>query len=103
MSSTFGRQMPKYKAQFGQRGMSGPGVSSGVQHQAMSNYIGDYAQQYGRAQQDMTQEAQQYDLKEQQYGAFRQQSLNDLEAQKANQIANDAKALEYLRNLVGGI
>lgn len=103
MSQTFGRQMPKYKAQFGQRGMSGPGVSSGVQHQAMSNYIGDYAQQYGRAQQDMTQEAQQYDLKEQQYGAFRQQSLNDLEAQKANQIANDAKALEYLRNLVGGI
>jgi hypothetical protein len=103
MSTNFGRAIPKYKAQFGQRGIAGPGVRSGVQHQAMTNYLGDYAQQYGRAQQDMTQEAQQYDLKEQQYGAFRQQSLADIEAQKAQSIANDAQALEYLRQLVGGI
>jgi len=103
MSTNFGRAIPKYKAQFGQRGIAGPGVHSGVQQQAMTNYLGDYAQQYGRAQQDMTQEAQQYDLKEQQYGAFRQQSLADIEAQKAQSIANDAQALEYLRQLVGGI
>jgi len=103
MSQTFGRAMPKYKAQFGQRGISGPGVRSGVERQSMSNYIGDYGQQYGRAMQDMTQEGQEYDLKEQQYGAFRQQSLADLEAQKAAQIANDAQALEYLRQLVGGL
>jgi hypothetical protein len=29
--------------------------------------------------------------------------LADIEAQKAQQIANDARALEYLRSLVGGI
>jgi hypothetical protein len=69
----------------------------------MTNYLGDYAQQYGRAQQDMTQEAQQYDANQQRFGAFRQQSLADIEAQKAQQIANDARALEYLRSLVGGI
>jgi hypothetical protein len=103
MSRNFGRQYPTYKAQFGQRGMGGPGIRSGVQHQAMTNYLGDYAQQYGRAQQDMTQEAQQYDANQQRFGAFRQQSLADIEAQKAQQIANDARALEYLRSLVGGI
>jgi hypothetical protein len=74
-----------------------------VQHQAMTNYLGDYARDYGRAQQDTTQETQQYDLNEQRLGAFRQQSLTDIETDKANQIANDAKAIEYLRNLVGGI
>jgi len=103
MKTNFGRQYPTYRAQFGQRGLAGPGVRSGVERRSMTNYLGDYAQQYGRAQQDMTQESQQADMREQQYGAFRQQSLADLEAQKAAQIANDAQALEYLRQLVGGI
>jgi len=69
----------------------------------MTNYLGDYAQQYGRAQQDITQEQQQFDLNDQRLGAFRQQSLADIETEKAQQIANDAQALEYLRQLVGGI
>ena len=103
MSTNFGRAYPHYRAQFGQRGLAGPGIRSGVQHQAMTNYLGDYARDYGRAQQDMTQETQQYDLNEARLGAFRQQSLTDIETDKANQIANDAKAIEYLRSLVGGI
>jgi hypothetical protein len=103
MSQNFQRSYPHYRAQFGQRGMAGPGIHSGVQQQAMTNYLGDYAQQYGRAQQDITQEQQQFDLNDQRLGAFRQQSLQDIEAQKAQSIANDAQALEYLRNLVGGI
>jgi hypothetical protein len=103
MSTALGRSYPSYRAQFGQRGLAGPGVQSGVQHRAMTNYLGDYARDYGRAQQDMTQDTQQFDLNEQRLGAFRQQSLADIEAQKAQQIANDAQALEYLRQLVGGI
>jgi hypothetical protein len=103
MSQQFGRTYPHYRAQFGQRGLAGPGINSGVQRQAMTNYLGDYAQQYGRTQQDLTQEQQQFDLNEQRLGAFRQQSLADIEAEKAQQIANDAQALEYLRQLVGGI
>lgn len=103
MTQNFQRSYPGYRAQFGRRGIAGPGVRSGVQRQAMSNYLGDYAQQYGRAQQDITQEQQQFDLNDQRLGAFRQQSLADIEAAKAQAIANDAQALEYLRNLVGGI
>lgn len=103
MSTNLGRQMPKFRAQFGQRGLAGPGVRSGVQHQAMTNYLGDYARDYGRAQQDITQGTQQFDLADQRLGAFRQQSLTDIDTEKANQIANDAQALEYLRSIVGGI
>src|SRR5262245_21468276 len=99
----FQREIPSYRATFGQRGLAGPGIQSGVQRQSMANYVGDYMRQYGQTAQDLTQQLQQFDLTEQQLGAFRQQSLADLEAQKAEQIANDAQAIEYLRQLVGGL
>ena len=97
------RQFPGFKAGFGQRGLQGSGISSGVQQRSMQDYLGDYTRDYGRQQQVMTQRLQQYDQQAQQLGAFRQQSLADLEAEKAQAIANDAAALEYLRNLVGGL
>lgn len=103
MSTQFGRSYAPYKAQFGQRGLAGGGVQSGVQQQAMQNYTGDYMRNYGYAQQDLTQQLQQYDQNQNNFDAFRQQSLGDIEAQKAQSIANDAQALEYLRQLVGGL
>ncbi len=103
MSMNFQRGYSPYKASFGQRGLSGSGIQSGVQRQAMGNFVGDYLRDYGYANQDLTQQLQQYDLNQQNLNAFRQQSLADIEAEKAQQIANDAQALEYLRQLVGGL
>jgi hypothetical protein len=103
MSRTFQRAYPTQKAQFGRRGLAGAGINSGVQRQAMQNYVGDYARQYQRGQQDMTQEAQQYDLQQQQSDAFRQQSLMELEMEKARQIAEDAASLQALRSMYGGL
>jgi hypothetical protein len=103
MSRSFQNSYAPYKAQFGQRGLAGPGINSGVQHQAMQNYVGDYMRNYGWAQQDLTQQLQQYDMNQANLDAFHQQSLADLEAQKAQQIASDAQAIEYLRQLVGGL
>ena len=62
MSRNFSRALPNYKAHFGQRGLSGGGIRSGSMGRAMGNFLGDYSRDYGQAQQDMTQEAQQYDL-----------------------------------------
>lgn len=103
MSRQFHNSYAPYKAQFGQRGLAGAGINSGVQQQAMSNYVGDYMRNYGWGQQDLTQQLQQYDMNQANLDAFHQQSLADLEAQKAQQIANDAQAIEYLRQLVGGL
>ena len=103
MSRSFGRQFPIYKASFGQRGLSGGAVNSGTMRQSMANYVGDYARDFGRQQQDLTQQLQQHDLELDRLGAFRQQSLADIEAEKAQAIANDAAAIEYLRSLVGGL
>jgi hypothetical protein len=103
MTRGFEQSYAPYKAQFGQRGLAGGGIQSGVQQQAMSNYVGDYARNYGYGQQDLTQQLQQYDMNQNNLDAFRQQSLGDIEAQKAQAIANDAQAIEYLRQLVGGL
>ena len=103
MTRNFERSYAPYKAQFGQRGLAGNGIQSGVQHQAMQNYAGDYMRNYGYGAQDLTQQLQQYDQAQMGFDSFRQQSLADIEAQKAQQIANDAQAIEYLRQLVGGL
>ncbi len=103
MSRSFGRQTPKQVSSFGQRGLSGGGITSGAMNQSMRNYVGDYARQYGRQQQDNTMELQQYDLNQANMDAWRQQSLAGIEAQKANDIAAAAENLEYLRELVGGL
>ena len=102
MQQQFGRSYPRYTASFGQRGLGGP-VKSGVMQGAMNRYVGDYAQQYQRAQQDMTQETQQYDLQQRQLDQWRQQALQDVETTKANEIANAAMKLQYWKQAMGGI
>ena len=103
MSQQFGRSYAPYKSQFGQRGLSQPGVRSGSMQQSMNQYVGDYAQQYQRGQQDMTLEGQQYDLQQNQLDQWRQQALQDVETSKANEIANAALNLQYWRQAMGGM
>src|SRR5262245_27781562 len=53
MRMNFGRSYAPFKAQYGQRGLGGAGISSGVQRQGMANFTGDYLRDYGRATQDL--------------------------------------------------
>ena len=99
----FQRSYPGQRAGLAQRGLSGPGVSSGVQRQAMDRFIGDYGRQYGRTQQDFTQQLQQFDLEQSNLDQYRQAALQAIEADKANQIAQTAENLEYIRTLIGGL
>ena len=59
--------------------------------------LGDYSRDYGRVQQDATQEAQNYDLQPAQLDATYNNSLAALEQQKQNEIANAALSIEALR------
>ena len=103
ISKSFNRGLPSYKAGFGQRGLSGPGVRSGTMQRAMSNMLGDYAEDYGYAQQDITQEAQNYDLQSANLDAYLNNSLASIEQQKQDEIMNAANAIEALRPYLGGI
>jgi hypothetical protein len=101
MRQEFGRATPKFTAGFAQRGF-GSGIQSGVMQQSMQNFVGDYTQQYGAAQQDMTDQLRQYDLEAAQYGSQRTNSIADLELAKARDIAFAAQNIEALRAAFGG-
>ena len=103
MQQGFQRKTPLFKSQFGQRGLAGPNVQSGVMQNSMNQYLGDYGRDYGRAQQDLTQQLQGYDMNQSNLDAWRQQQMGDIEAQKATAIANDAAQIEWLRSIVGGL
>lgn len=103
LDRVFQRNTPGFQASFGQRGLSGPGVRSGVRRELTDQFVGDYARDRGRLSQDITQEAQQYDLNQFNANAYRDNALADLEARKADEIAWTAQNLEYLRSLIGGL
>ena len=103
MNRSFKRSFPNFQANFNQRGLSQPGVRSGTAQQAMNRYMGDFGREYGRAQQDITQGLQQYDLNQSNLDAWRSQALTDLETDKANEIARAAENLQWLRDTLGGL
>lgn len=103
MTDQFNRNYTPYRSTFAQRGLAGGDVSSGIQRGAMQRYVGDYYQNYGRAQQDLTQNLQQYDLSQSQLDSWRQNELANLQLQQAQEIASAAQNLEALRAYLGGI
>jgi len=90
-------------SQFGQRGISAPGVSSGIMNDSMNRYVGDYARGQGRATQDLTRNLQQYDLNQTNLDSGVQRELDAIELDKQTSIANDAAQLDYLRQQFGGL
>lgn len=103
MSQKFNRTLPGYRSQFAQRGLAGPGIKSGTMQRSMQNYLGDFTNAYGRAQQDAQEEIQNYDLQSAQLDAYLNNSLASLEQDKQADIANAALAIEALRPYLGGI
>jgi hypothetical protein len=98
----FTRSLPKFGASFGQRGLSGGGIRSGVMARAMNDYVGDYTRQVGRQQQDNFDQLQEYDFNQSRFAAERDQALADIAAAKAATIANTANQISALRPYMGG-
>jgi hypothetical protein len=102
MTQGFKRQTPNFLSSFGQRGFGG-NVRSGVMQRSMQNYVNDFTQSYGQAQNDLTGQLRQYDLTGTQLGAQRSGAYADLELQKAREIAYAAQNIEALRQSLGGV
>lgn len=98
----FDRSLPSFTAQQTQRGMGGGGIESGVMRNAMANYIGDYTNQLGQMQQDFNAGLSNFDMQQALYDDYYQQSMDDLELQKALSIANTADGILQLQQLFGG-
>lgn len=91
------RQVPRLTANYGRRGLYGKGVRSGAFNRALGEYASERARQLGYARTDLANRLRGYDLAAAQGAESYQQSLADLEANKARQIAADAAALLELR------
>lgn len=98
----WGKNVPRYTASWAKRGMSGPGVQSGVYKRAFSDYLGDYTRNQGRLQQDYDQGMQQFDLRDSELLAAKNRALADLEMRKAREITNTAAGLRSLSKQYGG-
>lgn len=99
---SFRRGTQGFNASFGQRGLAGGGVRSGVMQRAMSDRVGDFNRDLGRMQQDNQQQQQQFDLSDAQLQQWRQGALNDIEAEKQRAIATAALNLNALKPYLGG-
>jgi hypothetical protein len=91
------KQVPRLTANYGQRGLQGMGVRSGVFKKALGDYASERTKQLGYAQSDLANQLRGYDLAATQGQESYQESLKDIESNKARQIAADAAALLELR------
>jgi hypothetical protein len=103
MSQGFKKSFPSFGASFAPRGMSGPGVNSGVMQRSMKNYVGDFNQGYARAGQELAQGLQGYDLDMADLNSWKTRSLADIEMDRQREISRSAQYLEALRPLFGGL
>jgi len=93
----FNRSLPGVTASYAHRGLTGPGVKSGVYGKAMQTYVGDYQQNLNRQLADQQSGLRQYDLTEAQLTSARDRALSDMEIDKAKEIANAANYLSALK------
>lgn len=98
----FKRGFPNFTAGFGQRGMSGGGVQSGVMQKAISDRVSDFGQNMGRMQQDQQQEMRQFDMSQANMDQWRTGALQDIETNKAADVANAALNINALKPYIGG-
>ena len=102
MTQNFKRSYPQFGSQFNGRGLAGAGINSGIQQQAMRNYVGDYTQAYGRGTQDLAQGLQQFDSNQNSMNAWRENALADIARQQADAIAEAANSITALQSYLGG-
>jgi len=86
-------QLPTFARAFGQRGLRGQGVQSGVFNRAIKQFGQETARQRGYLEQDLAEEQRGFQMREAQYKSDYEQALADLEQSKPRQIAETALGL----------
>lgn len=102
LQRSYQRSLPRFKAQLGRRGLSGPSVRSGVASNALQRFAGDYDRGLFRMREDQQVQDQSYQLNQAQLDAQRERSLADIEAARQQEIALAALNLKAFAPLLGG-
>jgi hypothetical protein len=90
-------EVPKLTSSYARRGLQGKGMRSGIYNEALSSYAKNRARQLGYAREDQAGALRGYDIQKTGYESDLATGMQDLEANKARQIAADAQALLGLR------
>jgi hypothetical protein len=95
--SSYLGNVPKLTASYGKRGLQGKGVKSGIYKNALGQYAMDRTKALGYGRSDLANILRGYDLSQEQLNERYDEGIRDIEADKARQIAADARALLGLR------
>ena len=90
-------EVPKLTSSYARRGLQGQGMKSGIYNEALSSYAKNRARQLGYAREDQAGALRGYDVQKTGYESDLSTGMQDIEANKARQIAADAQALLQLR------
>jgi hypothetical protein len=90
-------EVPKLTSSYARRGLQGKGMRSGIYNEALSSYAKNRARQLGYAREDQAGALRGYDVQKTGYESQLNQGMQDVESDKARQIAADAQALLQLR------
>lgn len=89
------------RASLGARGLSGPGVTSGVASNTLQRSLGDFQRNQGRLEDQVQQQQQQHILTQANLDSSRERALADLEQQKQTEIALAALNLKAFAPMLG--
>jgi hypothetical protein len=90
-------EVPKLSSSYARRGLQGQGMRSGIYNEALASYAKNRARNLGYAREDQAGALRGYDVQKTGYESDLSTGMQDLEANKARQIAADAQALLQLR------
>lgn len=98
MNKAYDKQAPQVVAGYGRRGLNSANVSSGAFQQGLQDFASERVSKTAAAQQGLDAQSAMDTLTNKQLGDRYQQSLSDLEADKAYQIEQDARELLKVRS-----
>jgi hypothetical protein len=97
LNQSYEKAAPQVVAGYGRRGLNSANVKSGAFGKGLQDFASDRVSNTAQAQQGLAQQAAGYDLSNRQLGERYQSGLADLEAEKAQQIQDDAQELMRMR------
>ena len=98
MAKGYEKAQPQIRTSFGKRGSFTPNVKTGAFQKALQDFARERISQTAQAQQDLAQQNAMFGLSQAQLGENFKVGLQDLEAEKARQIEQDALELMRLRS-----
>jgi hypothetical protein len=98
MAKGYEKAQPQIRTSMAKRGVYTPNVQSGIFKKALQEFAQERINQTSQAQQDLAQQNAMFDLGQAQLAGNYKVGIQDLEAEKARQIEQDALELMRLRS-----